>query len=140
MSGGNNIPRFAKWNRENEFAPLRYRGVIFHSPDEVQVTASATLTPDQVMSNIFSFTSGTLTWPSTTDVLTNLSPNGLLSQYNNNNATSWMTTVLNVSGGNITLSFPGSWSVSPTFSLTVLPNEVRQIHYRIGGLGNILVY
>lgn len=141
MSGGNNIPRYALWNRENELAPLRYRGVLFRNLDAVGIVAPLTLTADQVMSNLsVTGAGGQITWPAVADVLANPSQFGLLSKYSVTPGSQFETSVTNLSVGNVTLLFPVNYVVSPTFNLTLQPNETRVIRYRVLSATQIYVY
>jgi hypothetical protein len=144
MSGGNGIPRYAQWNRENELAPLRFRGITFRTLDPLSVVAPLTLTPDQVMNNLnVTGAGGQITWPTVAALLANPSQFGLLSKYSVAPGAQFDTNVTNFSAGNVTLSFPGggaTYIVSPTLSLTLAPNESRTIRYRVISPTQIYVY
>ena len=141
MSGSNGIPRYAETNREDELIPLRYRGVVFSSIVPISLASTATLTADQVMSDLIitGAGGGIITWPSSASVIANLSANGLLQNYFNGTNTVWTTTLVNNTAGTETLVFPPNFQVSTAFPLTIGAMSTRVVHYLIQGT-NVFVY
>lgn len=108
MAGSNNIPKYALWNKEDEFLEFKHRGIEW-SQVGGPVILTNTLTVAQ-MKQPFSFGVGTptaITGPTSADLLQNLFGQGYLSTV----GSTAQTVIQNTSNVPITVTFPGLGAV-----------------------------
>lgn len=153
MSGGNGIPKFARWNREEEFEDLKYRGIAFQIAEINLETTSPNpnLNPDDILRNLIVGTPATspFTMPLAASVIRssqfhNIFGNEMFpirpGNQINDQPIEWTQTISNGTGAPLTIRYPvPDWTVTANTGLVpaggfvsiVIPTQgVVQVTYR----------
>jgi hypothetical protein len=138
MAGADGIPKFALWNREDQFQPLQTQGVIFNEADlnvvggvPTSSFAAAAITPAELMADwvITSATPLALTAPSNTALNDRLSQTSHYVIGNSFTVTFTNTDLV----ASHTVAFPAFYNVSPN-PITIPPNSKGTITIQLTGL------
>jgi hypothetical protein len=147
MSGGNGIIRLAQWNRENELAPLRYRGISFRSVDSFEIfatppnpfTFSYNLTPQQAFRNItVRGSTANIFYPTVQSVLSVLN-----TLYSTAPGSEWVVSITNFTSDILVIDRIGpGYTFDPVIPIItfVQPNETRTLRFRVISPTEIYVY
>lgn len=138
MAGADGIPKFALWNREDQFQPLQTQGVIFNEADlnvvggvATNSFAAAAITPAELMADwvITSASPAPLVAPSNTALNDRLSQTSHYVIGNSFTVTFTNTDLV----ASHTVAFPAGYNVSPN-PITIPPNSKGTITIQLTGL------